>query len=51
MSQAWRECKFQICYLTEQHRQTGTDEKQRFGLSLNDILKSNPSPIGDTAGD
>lgn len=38
MSQAWRECKFQICYLTEQHRQTGTDEKQRFGLSLNDIL-------------
>lgn len=38
MSQAWCECKFQICYLTEQHRQTGTDEKQRFGLSLNDIL-------------
>lgn len=38
MSQAWLECKFQICYLTEQHRQTGGDEKQRFGLSLNEIL-------------
>lgn len=38
MSQAWLECRFQICYLTEQHRQTGGDEKARFGLSLNDIL-------------
>lgn len=38
MSQAWLECRFQICYLTEQHRQTGGDEKVRFGLSLNDIL-------------
>ncbi|MFC0819500.1 helix-turn-helix domain-containing protein [Moraxella marmotae] len=38
MSQAWLDCKFQICYLTEQHRQMGGDEQARFGLSLNDIL-------------
>ncbi|OOS06299.1 PIF1-like helicase [Moraxella cuniculi DSM 21768] len=38
MSQAWLACQFQICYLTEQHRQAGAGERETFGLSLNDIL-------------
>ncbi|USZ14424.1 AAA family ATPase [Moraxella sp. FZFQ2102] len=38
MSKAWLECNFQICYLTEQHRQAGQGEREKYGLSLNDIL-------------
>ncbi len=38
MAKAWAACNFQICYLTEQHRQAGNDERARYGLSLNDIL-------------
>ncbi len=38
MSKAWLECNFQICYLTEQHRQAGHGEREQYGLSLNDIL-------------
>lgn len=38
MAKSWLTANFQICYLTEQHRQASNDEKSRFGLSLNDIL-------------
>ncbi len=38
MAKAWLEANFQVCYLTEQHRQNSQDEAERFGLSLNDIL-------------
>lgn len=38
MAKAWKSANFQICYLTEQHRQAGHDERERFGMSLNDIL-------------
>ncbi|UNU72871.1 AAA family ATPase [Moraxella nasovis] len=38
MAKAWLDANFQVCYLTEQHRQTACDEHQRFGISLNDIL-------------
>lgn len=38
MAKAWLEANFQVCYLTEQHRQNAQDEAERFGLSLNDIL-------------
>lgn len=40
MSQAWLDADFQICYLTEQHRQKPQNQTNDsyFGLSLNDIL-------------
>lgn len=41
MSEAWREADFQICYLTEQHRQTsntGNVNDSYFGLDLTAIL-------------
>ncbi|WP_066803917.1 helix-turn-helix domain-containing protein [Moraxella oblonga] len=38
MAKAWKNANFQICYLSEQHRQAGHDERTRFGMSLNDIL-------------
>lgn len=38
MAKAWKTANFQICYLSEQHRQSGHDERERFGMSLNDIL-------------
>ena len=38
MAKAWLDAKFQVCYLSEQHRQVATDEKNKFGISLNDIL-------------
>lgn len=40
MSQAWLDADFQICYLTEQHRQKSQDQTNDnyFGLNLNDIL-------------
>ncbi|STY99368.1 conjugal transfer relaxase TraA [Moraxella lacunata] len=38
MAKAWKTANFQICYLSEQHRQAGHDERERFGMSLNDIL-------------
>lgn len=38
MSQAWIQSNFQVCYLSEQHRQAGNDEREKYGLSLNDIL-------------
>ncbi|OOR89368.1 helicase [Moraxella caviae] len=38
MAKAWLAAKFQVCYLTEQHRQSKDDERAQFGVSLNDIL-------------
>ncbi|MDO4449892.1 MAG: AAA family ATPase [Moraxella sp.] len=38
MAKAWKSANFQICYLSEQHRQAGHDEREQFGMSLNDIL-------------
>lgn len=40
MSQAWLDADFQICYLTEQHRQKSQNQTNDdyFGLNLNDIL-------------
>ena len=38
MAKSWIAANFQICYLSEQHRQNGTDEQNQFGISLNDIL-------------
>lgn len=38
MAKAWLHANFQICYLGEQHRQNAQHEKQRFGISLNQIL-------------
>lgn len=40
MSQAWLDADFQICYLTEQHRQKPQNQinNNYFGLNLNDIL-------------
>ncbi|WP_323843150.1 AAA family ATPase [Moraxella sp. Pampa] len=38
MAKSWLEANFQVCYLTEQHRQSAQDESERFGVSLNDVL-------------
>lgn len=42
MAQAWLDADFQICYLSEQHRQKNTDQtlpgNQYYGLDLNAIL-------------
>lgn len=38
MAKSWLSANFQVCYLSEQHRQNGEGEAERFGLSLNDIL-------------
>ncbi len=38
MATAWKHANFQICYLSEQYRQSGHGERERFGMSLNDIL-------------
>ncbi|WFF39057.1 AAA family ATPase [Moraxella nasibovis] len=38
MAKSWLEANFQVCYLTEQHRQSADGEHGRFGVSLNDIL-------------
>ncbi len=38
MAKSWISANFQICYLSEQHRQNGTDEHAKFGISLNEIL-------------
>lgn len=38
MAKSWLEANFQVCYLTEQHRQSADGEHNRFGVSLNDIL-------------
>ena len=42
MAQAWLDAGFQICYLSEQHRQKNTDQalpgNQYYGLDLNAIL-------------
>lgn len=38
MSKAWLRADFQVCYLSEQHRQTAEDEHLRYGISLNAIL-------------
>lgn len=38
MAKSWIAANFQICYLSEQHRQNSTDEQNQFGISLNDIL-------------
>lgn len=38
MAKSWLSANFQVCYLSEQHRQNGEGENERFGISLNDIL-------------
>lgn len=38
MAKAWLDAKLQICYLTEQHRQTDQNENSHHGVSLNAIL-------------
>lgn len=38
MAKSWLSAKFQVCYLSEQHRQNNQDETQRYGISLTDIL-------------
>lgn len=38
MAKSWLTAKFTVCYLSEQHRQNSTDETERYGISLNDIL-------------
>lgn len=38
MAKAWANVKCQICYLSEQHRQTNDQESSKFGISLNQIL-------------
>ncbi|ELA08148.1 ATPase AAA [Moraxella macacae 0408225] len=42
MSQSWLDADFQVCYLSEQHRQVvaenQADNNRYFGLDLNDIL-------------
>lgn len=38
MAKSWLSANFQVCYLSEQHRQHDDNESAKFGLSLNDIL-------------
>ena len=42
MSDVWvdmvKNQKLRVCYLSEQHRQAGDNEVERYGMSLNDIL-------------